>query len=127
MKTFTYKNLTVTAERKDHDINGNPLYILWPANFKFVHCDNAYRNYAARGYYLINSYEIDDDAPWFLEKLYNQTRDAWQVSFPDGDDMNYHLINDMTGQHLLIDINDIDSIDELSNIDLLLQLAWKEV
>ena len=42
-------------------------------------------------------------------------------------DKHYNLVNEMTGQHLLIDIDDIDSLDELSNIDLLLQLALKEV
>ena len=127
MKTYTYNNLTVTAERKGHDANGNPLYMVKPVNFEFVHCNKAYRNYFTKGYYLIMSYEINDDIPWFLEKLYNQTRDGWQVNFPAGDDMYYHLINDMTGQHFLIDIDDIDRIDELSNIDMLLQLALKEV
>ena len=127
MKTYTYNNLTVTAERKGHDANGNPLYMVKPVNFEFVHCDKAYRNYFTNGYYLIMSYEINDDAPLFLEKLYNQTRDGWKVDFPAGDDMYYHLINDMTGQHFLIDIDDIDRIDELSNIDMLLQLALKEV
>ena len=127
MKTYTYKNLTVTAERKGHDANGNPLYMVKPVNFEFVHCNKAYRNYFTKGYYLIMSYEINDDVPWFLEKLYNHTRDGWKVDFPAGDDMYYHLINDITGQHLLIDINDVDSMDELSNIDMLLQLAWKEV
>ena len=127
MKTYTYNNLTVTAERKGHDINGNPLYMVKPVNFEFVHCDKAYRNYFTKGYYLIMSYEINDDIPWFLEKLYNQTRDGWKVNFPAGDDIHYHLINDMTGQHFLIDIDDIDRIDELSNIDMLLQLALKEV
>ena len=127
MKTYTYNNLTVTAERKGHNANGNPLYMVKPVNFEFVHCDKAYRNYFTKGYYLIMSYEINDDAPWFLEKLYNQTRDGWKVNFPAGDDIHYHLINDMTGQHFLIDIDDIDRIDELSNIDMLLQLALKEV
>ena len=127
MKTFTYNNLTVTAERKGHDTNGNPLYMVKPVNFEFVHCNKAYRNYFTKGYYLLMSYEINEDVPWFLEKLYNQTRDGWQVNFPAGDDMYYHLINDMTDQHLLIDINDVDSMDELSNIDMLLQLKWKEV
>ena len=127
MKTFTYNNLTVTAERKGHDTNGNPLYMVKPVNFEFVHCNKATRNYISKGYYLLMSYEINEDVPWFLEKLYNQTRDGWKVNFPAGDDMYYHLINDMTGQHLLIDINDVDSMDELSNIELLLQLKWKEV
>ena len=128
MKTFTYNNLTVTAERKGHDANGNPLYMVKPNNFEFVHCDKAYRNYFTKGYYLIMSYEINDDIPWFLEKLYNQTRDGWKVDIPANDwDKHYNLVNEMTGQHLLIDIDDIDSMDELSNIDLLLQLAWKEV
>lgn len=127
MKTFTYENLTVTVERKGHDANGNPLYMVKPVNFEFVHCNKATRNYISKGYYLIMSYEINDDIPWFLEKLYNQTRDAWKVNFPAGDDMNYHLVNDITGQHLLVDIGDIDSMDELSNIDILLQLKWKEV
>ena len=128
MKTFTYNNLTVTAERRELlDAYGNPLYIIKPINFKMVHLDFAHRNYLSKGYYLIQSYNIDDDMVRFMERLYNQTRDGWKVKFPAGDDMHYHLINDMTGQHLLIDIEDIDSMDELSNIDMLLQLAWKEV
>lgn len=128
MKTFTYENLTVTVERKGHDTNGNPLYMVKPVNFEFVHCNKATRNYISKGYYLIMSYEINDDMPWFLEKLYNQTRDAWQVNLPANEwDTNYHLINDMTGQHFLVDIGDVDSMDELSNIELLLQLKWKEV
>lgn len=128
MKTFTYKNLTVTAERKGHDTNGNPLYMVKPNNFEFVHCNKATRNYVSKGYYLIMSYEINEDIPWFLEKLYNQTRDGWKVDLPANEwDMNYHLVNDMTGQHFLVDIGDVDSMDELSNIDILLQLKWNEV
>ena len=128
MKTYTYNNLTVTAERKGHDANGNPLYMVKPVNFEFVHCNKATRNYISKGYYLLMSYEINEDVPWFLEKLYNQTRDGWKVDLPANDwDKHYNLVNEMTGQHLLIDIDDIDSLDELTNIDLLLQLAWNEV
>ena len=68
MKTFTYNNLTVTAERKGHDTNGNPLYMVKPNNFEFVHCDKAYRNYFTKGYYLLMSYEINEDVPWFFRK-----------------------------------------------------------
>ena len=129
MKTYTYNNLTVTAERRKFlDAYGNPLYIIKPINFKMVHLDFAYRNYLSKGYYLIQSYNIDDDMIRFMERLYNQTRNGWRVNFPANSwDMNYHLINDMTGQHFLIDIDDVDSMDELSNIDMLLQLALKEV
>ena len=129
MKTYTYKNLTVTAERREFlDAYGNPLYIIKPINFDMVHLNFAYRNYLSKGYYLIQSYNIDDDMIRFMERLHDQTRDGWKVDLPAGDwDKHYHLVNEITGQHLLIDIGDIDSMDELSNIDLLLQLALKEV
>lgn len=129
MKTYTYNNLTVTAERREFlDVYGNPLYIIKPTNFNMVHLDFAHRNYLSKGYYLIQSYNIDDDMVRFMERLEEETRDGWNVKFPAGDwDKHYHLVNEMTDQHLLVDINDIDSIDELSNIDMLLQLAWKEV
>ena len=129
MKTFTYNNLTVTVERRKLlNVNGNPLYIVKPVNFDIVRADGIYRNYLSSGYYLLESFNIDWDIMDLLKDLDAKTRDGWKVNFPANSwDMNYHLINDMTGQHLLIDINDIDSMDELSNIDLLLQLAWKEV
>ena len=129
MKTYTYNNLTVTAERRKFlDAYGNPLYIIKPINFKMVHLDFAHRNYLSKGYYLIQSYNIDDDMIRFMERLDQETRDGWKVDLPANDwDKHYNLVNEMTGQHLLIDINDIDSLDELTNIDLLLQLAWKEV
>ena len=128
MKTFTYNNLTVTAERRKLlNVNGNPLYIVKPVNFDIVWADGIYRNYLSSGYYLLESFNIDWDVMDLLKDLDAKTGDGWKVDLPAGDDTHYHLINEMTGQHLLIDINDIDSMDELSNIDLLLQLALKEV
>ena len=129
MKTYTYNNLTVTAERRKLlNVNGNPLYIVKPVNFDIVRADGIYRNYLSSGYYLLESFNIDWDIMDLLKDLDAKTRDGWKVDFPAGDwDKHYHLVNDITGQHLLIDIDDIDSMDELSNIDMLLQLAWKEV
>ena len=128
MKTYTYNNLTVTAERRKLlNVNGNPLYIVKPVNFDIIRADGIYRNYLSSGYYLLESFNIDWDVMDLLKDLDKKIGEGWKVEFPAGDDMYYHLINDMTGQHLLIDIDEIDSMDELSNIDLLLQLAWKEV
>ena len=129
MKTFTYNNLTVTVERRKLlNVNGNPLYIVKPVNFDIVRADGIYRNYLSSGYYLLESFNIDWDIMDLLKDLDAKTRDGWKVDLPANDwDKHYNLVNEMTGQHLLIDINDIDSLDELTNIDLLLQLAWKEV
>ena len=129
MKTFTYNNLTVTAERRKLlNVNGNPLYIVKPVNFGIIRADGIYRNYLSSGYYLLESFNIDWDVMDLLKDLDTKIGDGWKVDFPANSwDMNYHLINDITGQHFLINIDDIDSVDELSNIDLLLHLAWKEV
>ena len=129
MKTFTYNNLTVTVERRKLlNVNGNPLYIVKPVNFDIVRADGIYRNYLSSGYYLLESFNIDWDIMDLLKDLDAKTRDGWKVNFPANSwDMNYHLINETTGQHFLIDIDDIDRIEELTNIELLLQLAWKEV
>lgn len=129
MKTYTYNNLTVTAERRKLlNVNGNPLYIVKPVNFDMVRADGIYRNYLSSGYYLLESFNIDWDIMDLLKDLDAKIGDGWKVDFPaNSRESNYHLINQRTGQHLLIDINDVDSMDELSNIDILLQLAWKEV
>ena len=129
MKTFTYKNLTVTAERRKLlNVNGNPLYIVKPVNFDIVRADGIYRNYLSSGYYLLESFNIDWDVMDLLKDLDKKIGDGWKVDFPANSwDTNYHLINQRTGQHLLIDVDDIDRMEELTNIDLLLQLAWKEV
>ena len=129
MKTFTYNNLTVTAERRKLlNVNGNPLYIVKPVNFDIIRADGIYRNYLSSGYYLLESFNIDWDIMDLLKDLDQKIGDGWKVDFPAGDwDKHYHLVNEITGQHLLIDIEDIDRMDELSNIDMLLQLARKEV
>lgn len=56
-----YKNAIVSFERVNNDINGNPLYRVYPVNFTFRHNKQAYRNYEFKGYYLVQSYYIEKD------------------------------------------------------------------
>lgn len=80
-----YKNVMVEYKRVNNDINGNPLYRVYPVNFSFKHNDKAYRNYekssGEKSYYLLQSYNIETD----IENLINNMLEKYDLSFPEFD------------------------------------------
>lgn len=73
-----YKNAIVSFERVTNDINGNPLYRVYPINFTFRHNKQAYRNYESKGYYLVQSYYIEKD----IAELIQWMLDTYSLNFP---------------------------------------------
>lgn len=85
-KKALYKNVMVEYKRVNNDVNGNPLYRVYPVNFSFRHNDFAYRNfenyYKENGcYYLLQSYNIETA----IEKLINNMLEKYDLSFPEFD------------------------------------------
>lgn len=85
-KKALYKNVMVEYKRVNNDVNGNPLYRVYPVNFSFRHNYFAYRNfenyYKENGcYYLLQSYNIESD----IETLINYMLEKYDLSFPEFD------------------------------------------
>lgn len=80
-----YKNVMVEYKRVKNDINGNPLYRVYPVNFSFRHSGKAYRNYekfpGEKPYYLLQSYNIETD----IENLINNILEKYDLSLPEFD------------------------------------------
>lgn len=55
-------------ERVKNDMYGNPLYRVYPVNYSFKRLSRAYRNYESKGYYLIQSYNIQSDLYELMEE-----------------------------------------------------------
>lgn len=51
----------VAYKRVNNDVNGNPLYRVYPFNYSFRRLDRVYRNYESKSYYLLQSYNIIAD------------------------------------------------------------------
>lgn len=59
----------VGYKRVDNDVNGNPLYRVYPINYLFRRLDKSvYRNYESKGYYLLQSYNIIADLYDLMEE-----------------------------------------------------------
>lgn len=58
----------VAYERVNNDMYGNPLYRIYPWNYSFKHINSVYKNYESKGYYLIQSYNIESDLYSLMEK-----------------------------------------------------------
>lgn len=58
----------VAYERVNNDMYGNPLYRIYPWNYSFKRIDSVYKNYESKGYYLIQSYNIESDLYSLMEK-----------------------------------------------------------
>lgn len=76
-----YKNVIVAFERVKNDIYGNPLYRVYPINFTFRHNNLAYKNYEFKGYYLLQSYNIETD----MARLIQNMLDTYNLLFPEID------------------------------------------
>lgn len=76
-----YKNVIMAFERVNNDMYGNPLYRVYPINFNFKHNNLAYKNYESKGYYLLQSYNIETD----LARLVQNMLDTYDVIFPEID------------------------------------------
>ena len=58
----------VRFERVNNDVYGNPLYRVYPVNYYFKPVTGIYRNYASKGYYLLQSYDIVGDLKDLLKQ-----------------------------------------------------------
>lgn len=58
----------VRFERVNNDVYGNPLYRVYPVNYYFKPVTGVYKNYTSKGYYLIQSYNIEDSLARLLEE-----------------------------------------------------------
>lgn len=58
----------VAYKRVNNDMYGNPLYRVYPVNYSFKRLSRAYRNYESKGYYLIQSYNIQSDLYKLMEE-----------------------------------------------------------
>lgn len=75
MNYTMYKNMIVSYKRVKNDINGNPLYRVYPINFIFRKSNKAYKNYekpnaiGESSYYLLQSYNINLSIESLLENI----------------------------------------------------------
>lgn len=66
---YSNDHLIVRLERNGVDMYGNPLYKVFPVNFEIHASKQAYRNYVSKGYYLMQSYNIEWDMSILLDNL----------------------------------------------------------
>ena len=64
----TNGRVIMSYERVNNDMYGNPLYRVYPVNYSFKRLSRAYRNYKSKGYYLIQSYNIQSDLYELMEE-----------------------------------------------------------
>lgn len=58
----------VRFERVNNDLYGNPLYRVYPVNYSFRSVKGIYRNYTSKGYYLLQSYSIEESLAELLKQ-----------------------------------------------------------
>ena len=82
-KQVFYNNVLLQYERHGNDVNGNPLYKVYPINFSFKRLKSVYRNYEKgaweESYYLIQSYNILAD----IQNIANEVNE--KTTFPEFD------------------------------------------
>ena len=68
---YTDGNYIVEIKRHGNDINGNPLYKMFPISYVFRNLSKVYRNFKhnEKPYYLVQSYNIVADLDVIFEEM----------------------------------------------------------
>lgn len=68
---LSFANCSLSIERVNNDLYGNPLYKVYYTSYglEMPKLKRVYRNYLSKGYYLEQSYNIDNDLMWMIEEL----------------------------------------------------------
>lgn len=72
VEAFTTGGHIVTVRRHGNDIYGNPLYKVFPKSFCFFPLECVYINYPSKEYYLIQSYNLENDIINLLDEVENK-------------------------------------------------------
>jgi len=69
VEAFTTGGHIVMVRRQGNDIYGNPLYKVIPKSFIFFPLECAYKNFHNKEYYLIQSYNLENDIIELLDEV----------------------------------------------------------